>query len=138
MSKINKQDVLKVLVTELSAYILYLILYPLGEFLRSVDNVYISYFSIMLINIFLFYILDYAVGIILAVIIKSKAALLYWLGGFILLGLCYLIYPSDPKIVFGWIFLHFVNQIISFLLVRSVKLISRRKKIKRSEIEPKK
>ncbi len=87
MSKINKKDVLKVLVTELSAYILYLILYPLGEFLRSVDNVYISYFSIMLINIFLFYILDYAVGIILGLLIRSKKALLYWLGGFILLGM---------------------------------------------------
>lgn len=132
-SKLNKKDILKVLIVELSAYILYLILYPLGEYLRSADNIYISYFSIMLINIFLFYILDYAAGIILGVIIKSKTALLYWLGGFILLSCCYLIYPSG-KIVLGWILMHFINQIIPFLLVRLVKLLLKRNKKRKNQL----
>lgn len=131
MSKINKQDAIKVLVVELSVYIIQAIYLAFGRYLLGItEGLSVNGIIVVLLLAFL---LNIIAGIILGAIIKSKKALLYWIYGYLLFCCCYLIYPSGNQ-VFGWMAIELLPQLIPFLAARLVRyLILSYKKNKSSD-----
>ena len=136
MSKINKQDVIKVLVVELSVYIIQAIYLAFGRYLLGKIGIEITEgLSVngIIVVLLLVFLLNIIAGIILGAIIRSKKALIYWIYGYLLFCCCYLIYPSGNQ-VFGWMAVELLPQLIPFLAARLVRyLILSYKKNKSSD-----